>query len=85
MVDVTEARALAHGALNAYAERLGEALELIPEPEETSRCLVFYWTTVSRKTPSPGVGPIAVERSTGETCFLGSQPIEIALEIAGLA
>lgn len=82
---IESARDSATKLLASMETQPGTSARLLRDPEETSRCFVFYWTVEPAATVPPGVGPIAVDRTTGEARFLGSQPLEIALDIAGLA
>jgi immunity protein 35 of polymorphic toxin system len=52
-------------------------------------CWVVQWTSrravVSRDpadAPPPGIGPIAVDKATGEAFYLSSIPLPVALDMA---
>jgi Immunity protein 35 len=84
----TEATAAAHRLLTAQNPGVPDPV-LLPGAADHDWCWVVQWSTQRAVTtrdpadaPPPGIGPIAVDKATGEAFYLSSVPLPVALDLA---
>lgn len=87
-MDVTQAVAAAQNLLSESPPGIPDAV-LVGNPEDHEWCYVLQWTSRRavqtrslRDAPPPGIGPIAVDKSSGDAFYLSSVPLPVALDIA---
>ncbi|WP_406039876.1 hypothetical protein OG799_29855 [Micromonospora sp. NBC_00898] len=90
-MDVTQARDAATRLLAASPPGVPDAV-LSGGAEDQGWCWVLQWTTRRAMAsgspddaPPPGIGPVAVDKATGEAFYLSSVPLPVALDMARAA
>lgn len=87
-MDATQATATAQELLTAAPPGVPDAV-LSGQVEDRGWCFVLQWTTsraIGSRSPAdappPGIGPIAVDKESGEAFYLPSAPLPVALDMA---
>jgi hypothetical protein len=86
-MDVTQARAAAATLLATQQPGASDAV-LLEGTDDHGWCYVIQWSTQraiasgsDADLPTPGVGPIAVDKTNGEAFYLPSAPLRQVLDV----
>jgi hypothetical protein len=87
-MDIAQARRAAEELLSTAPPGVDDAV-LTAQTDDHEWCFVIPWTTRRAMesgsfadAPPPGIGPIGVDKQTGEAFYLSSVPLPIALDVA---